>query len=95
MSTTTEEVRPVRDDEDEQPTLRHTIALLTARDGDTEFSWDPRRPIEVNAARDHFAKLRAEGYMLYRVEGEERGEHIREFDPHAQRIMAMPQLQGG
>lgn len=65
--------------------------------GDTNITWDPENDTEVGAAREHFARLRGEGYLAYKVGpgNESSAEHIREFDPAAYRIVMTRQLQGG
>lgn len=72
--------------------FRHIISLNER--GDSEFSWNPANPDEVSAARKHFAELRGDGMLLYRVDGKERVE-LKEFDEEAARIIAVPPSGGG
>lgn len=71
---------------------RHIIQLNER--GDSEFGWNPAVEAEVAAARQHFANLRGQGMMCYRVDGDVR-EELKEFDPTAARIVAVPASQGG
>jgi hypothetical protein len=73
---------------------RHTMRVIDTS-GDSHISWDPANASEVAAAQGHFNRLRDDGYLAYRVEGAERGEVIREFDPGTAEIIMSPQLQGG
>jgi hypothetical protein len=70
-----------------------TMHILNGK-GDTRITWDPDNGAEVTEARGAFEKLRRDGWLLYRVDGEDR-EVIREFDPTAARIIAHPQIVGG
>lgn len=70
--------------------------------GDTKLLWDKDVPEEVEAARKHFNRLTKPkskgglGYLAYTVEdGGGKGEHLREFDPEATRIILAPQTAGG
>lgn len=71
---------------------RHIIQLNER--GDSEFGWDPSSDTETAAARQHFASLRGQGMLMYRVDGDSRDE-LKEFDPTAARIVAVPASQGG
>lgn len=70
------------------------------RKGDMNISWDKNDPRDVALAKnawDH-AHSRDGGRMIgYRVVGEDgkRGEVVREFDPNAERLILVPQIQGG
>lgn len=73
------------------PTLR-----VLDRSGDSRFGWDPTNEGEVGAAREHFAKLRGQGHLAYRVDASGgRGETIHEFDPMARETIMVPPTQGG
>lgn len=78
------------------PKGRNAMAVMGER-GDTKISWDPRVPAEVEAARRQFEFLTKEKrYAAFKmtVSGE-RDAMIREFDPAAERIILVPQMQGG
>lgn len=63
--------------------------------GDSEISWDPGKPDEVDAARQVWDKLVGEKkYLAYRVDGKGRT-RIRAFDPKARKVVLTPQLVGG
>ena len=74
--------------------IQFTVMDLT---GDTKTVWDKTKPVEVEAAREMFKKLRASGYLAYKVAGEkgDKGEAFVEFDPNAGAIIFSPALQGG
>lgn len=64
--------------------------------GDTKVEWDPNKTEETEAARDTFKKLMDKGYYAYRVTAAGgRGEMIKNFDPHAQKIIMAPRMAGG
>lgn len=64
------------------------------RTGDTEITWDSDQRTEIDAAREHFAKLKSKGYMAYTVRGDNRTQ-IHAFDETAERIVMAPPLVGG
>jgi hypothetical protein len=65
--------------------------------GDTKCMWDKSKPVEVEAARTMFDKLKKEGYSAFRATGEKgvAGELIREFNPDYERIILTPPMAGG
>lgn len=64
--------------------------------GDTKVTWDKRKEAEVAAAEAAFLALRKKGYTAYSMnERGDQGELIRAFDPNLERIMMVPQMQGG
>jgi len=76
-------------------TVEHVISTVN-RHGDSRFSWDPSNQNDVTAAEEHFAALKAKGFLAYRVrEGEKTNETISEFDPAAREIIMVPQTVGG
>lgn len=73
----------------------HVILTLDRR-GDSRFSWNPQNRADVEAAREHFQKLKDKGHLAYRVRnGEKTAETISEFDPEAREIVMVPQTVGG
>jgi hypothetical protein len=71
------------------------LRLMNKR-GDTRVMWDPYRQDEVAAARKQFDELKKKGYLAYAVKKKgEAGEQIREFDPHAGKIIMAPPMAGG
>lgn len=70
--------------------------LALDRTGDTRQIWDADKPDEVKAARDAYNALTAKGYRAFRVkkDGGE-GEAMTSFDPHAEKMILVPALQGG
>ena len=66
------------------------------RTGDTKVIWDSRNPDEVEAAKATFDRLRAKGYLAFKVEKNgDRGEVLREFDERAEKIILSPPFAGG
>ena len=65
--------------------------------GDTKYYWDKTKPVEVEAARETFKKLRKEGYFAYKLnpKDDSKGEALTEFDPDAGSITFTPPLRGG
>jgi hypothetical protein len=76
-------------------TPRHELHVLDTT-GDTKTTWNPHNADEVAVARDVFVRLKAKGYLAYRVEkGGDKGEVMREFDPLADKMILSPQTVGG
>lgn len=49
--------------------------------GDIKYAWDPKKPEDVNAARIHFAELKAKGYQVFRMRRwGSKGTPVEEFD---------------
>jgi len=64
--------------------------------GDLKVSWDPSKPIEVEAARKQFEDLKKKNYVAYALtKSNKKGKAITEFDPSAEKIVLTPMLQGG
>ncbi len=65
--------------------------------GDTKLIWDRGNEVEVEAARELFAKLKHRQYLAYRVTGlsGDKGEVLHKFDPDAERIIMAPPMVGG
>ncbi len=78
------------------PAGKHAIAVM-GEPGDTKHIWDKRKTDEVDAARTLFTSLTKKGYRAFHVTGKdgEKGEQMSEFDPSAERMIMVPQLQGG
>jgi hypothetical protein len=78
------------------PEGRGAIAVM-GEAGDTKHIWDKNKPAEVEAARTLFDSLTRKGYRAFRVIGKEgdQGEQMRSFDSEAERMIMVPQMQGG
>lgn len=65
--------------------------------GDTKLMWDSDNETEVANARRTFDEMKKKGFTAYSVYGKDgaKGEQIREFDPKAEKIILVPQMQGG
>lgn len=60
--------------------------------GDSRYPWTPE---DSATAKEMFDSLKKRGYLLYEVQGEGRGTVIREFDPEAKTVVAVPRIVGG
>jgi hypothetical protein len=81
----------------EVPEGRGAMAALDLT-GDTKTMWDPNSADEVAEAKAQFDRLRAKGYSAFRVDDKDpnkKGARMAEFDPEAQRMILVPQMQGG
>lgn len=66
--------------------------------GDTKIIWSKDNPEEVEVARAAFDRLTKKGkYAAFNVTGKdgEKGGRMYDFNPNAERIILVPQLQGG
>lgn len=63
--------------------------------GDTKHEWDAGKPDEVAIAEEVFQLYRSQGYQAARMENDMAGEIIKTFDPSAEVIIFVPQMQGG
>lgn len=74
---------------------RHELAVLD-KSGDLKTIWDADREDEVEAAREQFKNLKKKGYAIYRVgKMGAKSEVMHEFDPAAEKMIAVPAIQGG
>jgi hypothetical protein len=74
----------------------HRLYRLDSSGHGLSVKWNPDNEREVKAARETFQDYQRKGYALFRMtEDEEQGERMREFDPDAPGILAVPQMQGG
>lgn len=66
--------------------------ILTAKDGDERVVWRRESIPEINAAKEVFDRLVAEGFTPYRVgaSGEKTSQVMVEFDPTAEEIIFAP-----
>ena len=60
--------------------------------GDSRYPWTPD---DSAAAQEMFNNLRKRGYLLYEVEGDGKGTVIRDFNPDAKTVVAVPRIVGG
>jgi hypothetical protein len=66
-------------------------------EGDTKITWNKSNDTEVEAARRAFDYLKEKGHSFFKMSasGEQRGDRLRDFDPDAERIIAVPRMVGG
>jgi len=60
--------------------------------GDSRYPWTAE---DSATARELFYNLKKQGYLLYEVQGEGKGTVIREFNPEAKTVVAVPRIVGG
>ena len=65
--------------------------------GDYKIIWDSDKADEVEQARKTFNDLKAKGYAAFKVTGKDgtKGEQVRAFDPHEEKLIMIPQVVGG
>lgn len=75
---------------------KHYMALLDET-GDTKIMWSKDNAEEVEMARDQFNAQKKKGYAAFHVTGKDgaKGTQMHEFDPNAERIIFVKQMQGG
>lgn len=66
--------------------------VLTEKDGDKRFAWNPRSIAEINEARDFFNDCVRQGLVPYKVGtgGKATADVMKEFDPHAGEVIFLP-----
>lgn len=66
--------------------------------GDEKLTWDSEDDLQIKKAQTRFKELIGKGYKMFvskDIAGSKRGEQISEFDPNAERIIAVPPMAGG
>lgn len=72
-----------------------TLEVLDSS-GDTKITWRSDDPVSVAVARAAFNEARNRGATVYAMDDAgAKGGRVSEFDPEAERLVAVPQLQGG
>jgi hypothetical protein len=74
----------------------HSAMAVLGSMGDVKRIWDRSNTDEVEDARASFDRLRERGHLAFRVnkDGTE-GEQMDAFEPNAERMILVPQMQGG
>ena len=65
------------------------MAIMSS-DGDTKYTWDPKNPDEVDAAREHFDLMRKKGFLVFKIKGclrKRRGDEVTWFNPRSKGYM--------
>lgn len=79
-----------------EATERHSMSALDLKAGDIRFEWDPDNRDEVEFARKKFDELKKKNYMFFRMTSKgKKGEAMKAFSKHAERIIAIPAVVGG
>ena len=68
--------------------------------GHTTHGWSEDNEAEVAIARAAFTEATTRGYQAFYVTeeidgGSKKGHRMESFDPHAEKMMLLPQLRGG
>ena len=73
-----------------------TFAVMNGK-GDSKYIWNANNPVEVEAARELFKKMKEKGMSIFRLKDDDvsRGELVREFNPSHQRLLFVPAVVGG
>jgi hypothetical protein len=76
---------------------RHGLVEILDASGDTKKIWDRNNADEVEDAKASFNRLTKKGYSAFYVErkGGEKAGRMAEFDPTAEGMILVPQIQGG
>jgi hypothetical protein len=86
---------------EESVTMTKHVMNILDQTGHTTIGWDPDDESEVAIAKAAFDSARTRGYHAFHViEDEEggkpkRGARMETFNPEAEKMILMPQLQGG
>lgn len=82
--------------EEINPATHGTIEIL-GPSGDVKQKWDRNNPDEVSAARELHKSLTKKGYTAFHAHNKtgEREGQMKEFDPTAEGMILVPQIQGG
>ena len=64
--------------------------------GHTKHIWDADNEAEVEGARALYTSLTGRGYRAFHVKGDgNEGRRMDKFDPTAEKMILVPQMQGG
>ena len=75
--------------------MRCKLSVMDAS-GDKEVTWQPDSPSEVAAARAIFDAVKRRGYLLYsQPAAGGSGVAVRQFDPNAENMIAVPPIVAG
>lgn len=74
----------------------HIAMAVLGSQGDVKRIWDRSNPDEVQDARESFDRLKDRGFLAFRVNKDgTQGEQMDTFEPNAERMILVPQMQGG
>jgi len=72
-----------------------TMSIM-CKHGDSKFHWNKKDPQSVAAAKEVFDAHQGKGYLAFSMNAKgDQGEQMRQFDPEAESVLFMPQMQGG
>ena len=68
-----------------------SLTVKYTQDGETEISWDPDDPQQVEVARQTFERLaRRRAWSAYRLDAGGARQHLGAFDPQASQMFLAP-----
>lgn len=66
------------------------------KEGDTKYHWNAKNAEQVQAAKEVFDSHRGKGFLAFSMNTKgDQGEQMTEFDPKAESVLFIPQMQGG
>ena len=65
----------------------HSAMAMMGEEGDIKYTWDPKQPDDVEAARLHFEGLKAKGYMIFKMKRWSKDEPVEVFNPQDKRLL--------
>lgn len=71
----------------------HVLRILDAH-GDTQLTFDPKNPVEVDDVETRFRDLMERGFMAFDVSTQP-GRVMKTFDPQASEVIVTPRFAGG
>ena len=85
------------DTQSQVPSEKAIEFAVMGANGDTKHTWDKTKPVEVDAAREMFKKLRDQKYVAYKLnpKDDSKGEQVDQFDAEAGAYIFAPAMRGG
>lgn len=66
------------------------------KEGDTKFYWNAGNPDQTQVAKEVFDSHRSKNFLAFKMNAKgDQGEQMTEFDPTAESVLFIPQMQGG
>lgn len=70
-------------------------AAIMGQEGDVRIKWDSDSPWEVAEAKRQFDRLKAKGYLAFKIDAAGKRSVMSAFDPDARLIVMGPMPVGG
>jgi len=73
------------------PEGKSAIAVMSEA-GDTKYLWDPKNPLEVEMAKEHFKKMRENGFLVFKLTPflHRKGKEVKRFHPQGKGYLFVP-----